>query len=681
MNAINYLPDLPGRWWRLRKVPSLFILACFIGFSLALYWSGIQGGVFRFDDEPNLSVLGDFGGVTSYRDLIAYLKSGIAGPTGRPLSLLSFLVDGQTWPTDPKPFLRTNAIIHGINGFLIYVALRLLLKHSSRDTYARHASVIAALSVVLWLAHPYWASTVLYVVQRMAMLSALFCLAGVALYIKARSLTLVDATRREGWWLASTAVVVATGVAALAKENAAVLPLLILVVEFIGIRNLWATSRSRPYERAWYILFLVIPSAALLIYLVNSIDLATFFQAGSVRLFSRYQRLITEPTILLGYLWDLLLPRPMYAGLYQENYPFAANLLSPPAALMSLATLIVGASVLLWKRRQVPLIAFAFLFFFVGHLVESSVLMLELKFEHRNYLPAAFLFLPIAAAIVRAPNHVRWSVAPALVVLLAVFASGHAALWGRPLELAVYWANKNPDSYRAQVAAAAELDRSGRKELALELLHKASLRHPDSPAIRISYAGLLQSRGRTEEARNQAVAAVEAIAQGPFDAHVNSILEPMLDSYISGSPLSLPAYLIEELISAFENRDEYNRADSDREVYEYSRARLALGTGDVSNACKHFLAMQERSGRIGTDILIFSLLASNQYFLDAQYFLDSAKGKIMLGRKAGLRFPADWYYREIDRLERAAAEDRELAAQTSQACCGRVLSSTAGCGR
>jgi tetratricopeptide (TPR) repeat protein len=35
----------------------------------------------------------------------------------------------------------------------------------------------------------------------------------------------------------------------------------------------------------------------------------------------------------------------------------------------------------------------------LNHLIESSILPLELVFEHRNYLPSLFLFLPIAAVI------------------------------------------------------------------------------------------------------------------------------------------------------------------------------------------------------------------------------------------------------------------------------------------
>jgi len=44
------------------------------------------------------------------------------------------------------------------------------------------------------------------------------------------------------------------------------------------------------------------------------------------------------------------------------------------------------------------LISFSFLFFLANHAVESTVLPLELVFEHRNYIPSMMFFIPFAAA-------------------------------------------------------------------------------------------------------------------------------------------------------------------------------------------------------------------------------------------------------------------------------------------
>jgi hypothetical protein len=100
---------------------SLAILAGWMALFLAAvmaYWPGLAGP-FILDDEVSISALGVLGGVRDWETFKLFVFGGTSGPTGRPLALLSFLIDGSTWPTDPWPFKRTNLIIHLINGALL----------------------------------------------------------------------------------------------------------------------------------------------------------------------------------------------------------------------------------------------------------------------------------------------------------------------------------------------------------------------------------------------------------------------------------------------------------------------------------------------------------------------------------------------------------------------------------
>jgi tetratricopeptide (TPR) repeat protein len=93
----------------------------------------------------------------------------------------------------------------------------------------------------------------------------------------------------------------------------------------------------------------------------------------------------------------------------------------------------------------------ALLFFFAGHLLESTLVPLELFFEHRNYVPALLLSWPLAAAIVQAPL-ARWArvaIAVGLIALLAATTHARADAWGHPARLAALWATRNPESARA----------------------------------------------------------------------------------------------------------------------------------------------------------------------------------------------------------------------------------------
>src|SRR5690348_16054328 len=191
------------------------ILACVV------YHPGLRG-VFLFDDFANLPSLGAWGPVDNWPAFWRYITSGINDPIGRPLSLLSFLIDAHNWPADPNPFKRTSLILHLLNGVL----LALLLRRLGRTLYgpSRRTDVAAVFGAALWLLHPLFVSTTLYVVQREAMLAATFVLLGLIGWCHGRELAARG--RTAGAWLAATSIVVGTALAMASKANGILLPLL-----------------------------------------------------------------------------------------------------------------------------------------------------------------------------------------------------------------------------------------------------------------------------------------------------------------------------------------------------------------------------------------------------------------------------------------------------------------------
>src|SRR6185503_15490980 len=96
-----------------QRTPPLFWVGLLASILLTafVYWRGLHG-VFLFDDFANLPALGAFGPVDNWTAFTRYITSGTADPTGRPLALLSFLIDAHNWPADPFSFKRTNLILH-----------------------------------------------------------------------------------------------------------------------------------------------------------------------------------------------------------------------------------------------------------------------------------------------------------------------------------------------------------------------------------------------------------------------------------------------------------------------------------------------------------------------------------------------------------------------------------------
>lgn len=116
--------------------------------------------------------------------------------------------------------------------------------------------------------------------------------------------------------------------------------------------------------------------------------------------------------------------------------------------------------------------------------MESTVLGLELYFEHRNYLAAIFMFLPLAAGLYALSERIKPSVVIFISILilatLALMTWQRATLWSDNDKLELYWARNNPNSERGQVFMSNYLIRQGRSEEANLLLIEALKKNPKS---------------------------------------------------------------------------------------------------------------------------------------------------------------------------------------------------------
>ena len=403
------------------------------------------GGGFLFDDFVNLPALGEFGSVHDLQTLALYLTSGLGDPIGRPLSMFSFLLDATTWPADPRPFLRTNIVLHVFNGVLLAFFLARLGRDSGMTEGS--ARLAAFLGAAMWMLHPLLLSTTLYVVQRESMLSTTFVLLGLLCWLRGRAAFAFGSTRK-GTALLFAASWICTGLAMLCKANGVVLPLLLVVMEstlpFRGEsvhRNFLLTRRA----------LLAIPIAITLVGLSSMVPKFAA-DASELRPWTLWQRTVTEPRVLLDYLKLIFLPRPISGGVFHDNFMVSDGLLSPPST--AIALLIVGVSIAAaWcARRKWPLLSFSILFFFAAHSLEASFIPLELYFEHRNYLPTLVLFWPIAAWLSSGVtlHRLRLGMAYLLVGVLGLETHVGAEVWGNSASLAAIWAAHNPESSRAQ---------------------------------------------------------------------------------------------------------------------------------------------------------------------------------------------------------------------------------------
>lgn len=446
-----------------------------------MYRPGLTGD-FLFDDYSNLAPMGDYGPIRSFWQVIAWITSGFAGPTGRPVSLASFLIDTRVWPTSPEVFKTTNILLHLLTGLMLTGLLHAL---SRAFGVSKHQALwVGILGGGLWLLHPLWVSTTLYIIQRMAILAALFVFAGLWAYVHGR-LQMIAGRRRRGYLWMSFGLVIGTLLAVLSKENGALLPLLAWVIEkFVFDSEDRAALQEGAVFIWWRRIFVMLPSLVLLGYLISQLPML-FSGLSYGREFTPYERLLTETRILWQYLGGLWMPGSHDGGLFNDDIRVSTSLWRPFSTLPATLGILALIGLALFWRRSKRIVQRAFgltiVFYFVGQLLESTWLPLELMFEHRNYLPAGLMFFPLALLlVVRVRDGIRWPVWLSVGIFcgLAVLTYKRADLWGKPFQQALTWAHEHPDSARAQSYLANFWERTGNYPEASRLLDQAFQQHP-----------------------------------------------------------------------------------------------------------------------------------------------------------------------------------------------------------
>ena len=453
-----------------KKIFSTWLLFAILILTAATYWPGLDSG-FYLDDFPNLASLSQIG----EQGALPYILGGISSPLGRPLSLATFAIQYQAWPGNPFAFKLVNLVLHLINGCLIFFACRLLLAQSYTGFFSNRGIYFSLIVTALWLLHPIQQDTVLYTVQRMTELSALFTLSGYILYLAARksiigtnTLTVYLATGISVWILMVIAI--------LSKENGILLPLFILITEFTLFH---AEQRSGKW-RIWAGIFLVLPLLLLAIYLLYGLQ--GELRSYMFRDYTATDRLLTEPGVLLLYLKNLLLPHLSAFSLFNDDYPVARGILSPPYVSAYLALLITILIVAVLKRRSFPVLCFGIIWFLGGHLLEASHLNLELFFDHRNYLPAFGIFFAMTWCLFRLYEKTRVLAVTGgglyfILIIIITFTS--SLTWADPAKFLQLAVNTHPHSVRARTYFLNNYIKAGDITHARLELHKIAGLFPD----------------------------------------------------------------------------------------------------------------------------------------------------------------------------------------------------------
>ena len=577
--------------------PAGILLLGILVLTAALYYPSLDSG-FQLDDAGNL------GGLASIHDrgIWFYVLTGQAGPDGRPLSLLSFALQYSAWPGNPFAFKAVNLAIHLLCGFLIYLICTVLQRLAGIESIQNRffALIVAA----LWLLHPVQLTTVLYVVQRMTQLSALFSLLGIYCYLRCCEKYFINCSNKQLLYMGAS-VWFFTLAATLCKENGILLPLFILVIN----STLLSGNPDRITLRKWNWFWLGIPLVALFIYLLGTFDINLSSYQG--RPYSMSQRLLTECIIIFDYLRSILFPIPSAFTLYHDDYQPVQGLITSPVSLMCLGSIgfLVGGSIIFRKKYTVA--TFSILWYFSGHVLESTYINLELFFEHRNYLPSFGIFFLMAWLLLSlrrlVPHTLLVNFVPLAFICLVVISSMmQLHLWSRPVESYLVTLENHPQSVRGLIGLGNAYIARNDLVNAGNLYKKIAERYPDEiyPYIKfMAINGCVKNRKVTGNEWADLVTRASSASGTEF-----GIMEEMaviVQTVIAGECKGIDARNLIQLLVTLA----FNPAfDQDRANLHEMAARLGIYIGDGKVAYNNIQAAVRYSPTISRQILNIRIL-------------------------------------------------------------------------
>jgi Flp pilus assembly protein TadD/heme/copper-type cytochrome/quinol oxidase subunit 3 len=421
----------------------------------------------------------------------ALREAAFESPLERPVASLSFALNYRAGGYAVRGYHLVNVAIHALNGLLVLALAGILLAKDARvPSRARPAAALFA--ALVFVAHPVQTQAVSYVVQRMTGLATLLYLLAFWLWVLGRH---AQARRRRcGLWSGALAAwLLALG----SKEIAVALPATLLLYEGCFVAR-WSRA-WRKQGLAW-LAFLLVLSAALGLVFVGGQPIEWLERGYGRRDFTLGERLFTQPRVLVFYLSLVVLPLPSRLNLVHA-FPASQSWLDPITTLLSLLALaaLAGLAVLLARRER--LVSFAVAWFFVHQVVESTILPLEMIYEHRLYLPMVGLaLLGSRLLFAAAPFGAAVALATAVVVALGAGTALRNEVWRDRVALWSDVVAKNPASHRPRNNLGIALESAGRYEEAAEELREGLRLAPDNAALHDNLARVLERRGRSQEA-------------------------------------------------------------------------------------------------------------------------------------------------------------------------------------
>lgn len=458
------------------KVPPWQIL-CIVLTVIAAYWGTLDYS-FHFDDWPNIQNNPNI--QISEFSLDSLKKAAFDRFTQRrPVAYISLALNHYVHGLEVRGYHVVNIIIHIITALLLYAFVQATLRLPPLQKQFAGSGYIPLCTALIWAAHPLQTQSVTYIVQRMNSMGVMFFMAAMLCYVLART------TRNKTLkYLLFPACVISGALAFGSKENTLTLPVFILLYEWYFLQDLKLRISRKSIAGVLAAAGLVILAGNMFI---GEKTLSAILEGYDNRMFNLTERLLTQPRIIFFYLSLLAFPYPGRLNLVHD-FPVSHTLFSPPATFVAALCLIGLAVLAVYLARNRRLYSFCILWFLGNLVIESSILPLELVFEHRLYLPSMAGALLAAALLHQTIKNQKVFLASlaAIVLLFSFWTHERNKVWENDVTLWSDCYKKSPNKSRTNQNLGLAYFTAGRYDEALPLFNNALT----------LYAGEVQKRNK-----------------------------------------------------------------------------------------------------------------------------------------------------------------------------------------
>ena len=418
------------------------------------------------------------------------------GSKSRPVTNISFALNYLFHQYDPPGYRIVNIIIHIINAILLFFVFHVTLKLSGIKTSPKHFHIIAFLSALIWFTNPLHIQSVTYIVQRANSMAAMFYLASLCLYIRGR---LSGESTRKAWpWFAGA--VLAWIFSLGCKQNAAILPFFVFLYEWFFFQELSAAWLRNQLK--WIIIAVVIFAIVTLFFLgAEPFERLKSLHAFSKNQFTYTERLLTQPRVVIYYLSLFLFPQPARLNL-DYDYALSTSILNPITTLLSILVITAAILFAVYSARRQRLLAFSILWYLGNNLIESSIIPLDVIYEHRTYIPSMLIpLMPVTWAFIFTRKKqivVGFLLLPSL--LFSYWTLERNKVWQDKITFWQDCVNKSPDKARPHFNLGAAYAGVDQEQAAMKHYRRALELDPLYTEVHNNIGNLYAKKGQVDEA-------------------------------------------------------------------------------------------------------------------------------------------------------------------------------------